>query len=244
MTLCIFFFNSFDIKKVKYLELHSVSFYDLKLLEYIKKSGIPLILGIGGRTKDEIDEKIDFFGDQITILMSGFQSFPSKIEDVNFNKIPTLVKNYPQLRIGYADLSGFNDVNAIVSNDYAYLLGAKVFEKHITTKDGVERVDFQSAVAFDKILEIWRRIKRLSHLLGDGDLSKISKIERLYTNRQKIVVASHDLEKGLILGMEDLHLKMVDNVEGVNQMSVALHKEIVRGIAKDEAITLSDFKID
>ena len=61
-------------RQIKYLELHSVSFNDENLKSQIKDSKIPLILGIGGRTLDEIEDLLNYFNGQVKILMHGFQS--------------------------------------------------------------------------------------------------------------------------------------------------------------------------
>ena len=41
-----------------FLDLHSISFYDNELLSLIKKSKIPLILGIGGRKGSELKKSL------------------------------------------------------------------------------------------------------------------------------------------------------------------------------------------
>ena len=120
--------------KIKYLDIHSVSFYDNVLLDNIKKSGIEIILGVGGRTLDEIVDKVSYFKDKLKVLMVGFQSFPSKLEDVKIGKIAFLKDKFPDLLIGYADHSAFDSIHAISSNEYASVLGATIFEKHITTQ--------------------------------------------------------------------------------------------------------------
>ena len=138
-------------KNIKYLELHSVSFNDTSLKKMIKESNIPLILGAGGRTLKEINSLLLYFGSQVEVLMHGFQSFPSKIENVRLDKIFFLASKFPFLKIGYADHSSFDDNFSVTSNEYAYLLGARVFEKHITLEEGVKRIDYESSVGADKI---------------------------------------------------------------------------------------------
>lgn len=80
---------------IKYIEIHSVSFNDVALHKEIKKTGIDLIIGVGGRTIEEIQEVQSYFGKQLKVLMVGFQSFPSKLEDIKLGKIISLKINLP-----------------------------------------------------------------------------------------------------------------------------------------------------
>lgn len=67
--------------------------------------------------------------------MVGFQAFPSKLEEIKLSRISFLKTKFDSLKIGYADHSEFNSEDAIESNLYARLLGASIFEKHITLKE-------------------------------------------------------------------------------------------------------------
>ena len=106
-------------QSVKFLDIHSVSFNDNNLLHAIKSVQKPIILGIGGRTNTEIENLIAFFEGRISVLMTGFQSFPSKLEDIGLGKISMLKLKYPNMEIGYADHSEFGTKEAVVSNEYA-----------------------------------------------------------------------------------------------------------------------------
>jgi N,N'-diacetyllegionaminate synthase len=196
---------------VKYLDLHSVSFYDEELILAVRKTGIPVILGVGGRTMAEIEEKKDFFGEQLKVLMVGFQSFPSKIEDVKLNRIAFLKAKFPDLMIGYADHSAPSDPFCISSNEFARLLGAVVFEKHISTCEGVERIDSASAVSVEKIGKMISAIRFIEDniLNEDGiELMRIDPIEQVYRERQKKVVANIDLNEGSTIEWDQVSLKM------------------------------------
>ena len=74
----------------KYMEIHSVSFNDQELFKKIKGIDTKVILGVGGRTLDEVSSTIDFFEGQVEALMVGYQSFPSLIEKLNLGKIKLL----------------------------------------------------------------------------------------------------------------------------------------------------------
>jgi N,N'-diacetyllegionaminate synthase len=196
---------------VKYLDIHSVSFYDEELILAVRKTGIPVILGVGGRTLAEIEEKKDFFGEQLKVLMVGFQSFPSKIEDVKLNRIAFLKAKFPELMIGYADHSAPSDPFCISSNEFARLLGAEVFEKHISTCEGVERIDSASAVSVEKIGKMISAIRLIEdNILNEAgiELMRIDPVEQVYRERQKKVVVNIDLNEGATIEWDQVSLKM------------------------------------
>lgn len=202
-----------DIYPIKYIDIHSVSFNDIFLLEEIFKFHQHIILGIGGRTYEEILEKINFFDDKVKVLMVGFQSFPSKLEDINLGKIKQLVNDFPKFLIGYADHSSFDDENAISSNEYARLLGATIFEKHVTLNEGIERVDYNSAISFEKMKRIIEKINFIeSNILVDNKTAyELNEKEIVYRNRQLVCISNKIIEKGNYINKEDICFKMVSD---------------------------------
>ncbi len=229
--------------EVKYLEIHSVSFNDFALHEKIREAKTDLILGVGGRTDDEIRRMQEYFGLQLKMLMFGFQSFPSKLEDLKLGKIAYLRTQFPSLEIGYGDHSSFDHEHAVISNEYAYLLGARAFEKHITIDEGVERVDFSAAVSKDKIGEIIRRLSFLrDHIFpGENKYSEFNEAELRYRNRQLICVAAHDISESATISENDIKLKLIDTTEEIFTIpSEIIGKKAIAKIGFDQPFIKSN----
>ena len=197
MPLNLEAFKLLDTFEIKYLDIHSVSFYDTELLKEIKKSNQEIILGVGGRTLEEIIEKVNYFKSKLKVMMVGFQSFPSQLEDVNIGKITYLKELFSDCHIGYADHSAFDNEHSISSNNYARILGATYFEKHITTAEGIDRVDFSAAVGPDKIEQIIKNINFIEESILTDFISSFSfnEKETTYRNRQLICVAAKIFRK-------------------------------------------------
>jgi N,N'-diacetyllegionaminate synthase len=230
--------------KVKYLDIHSVSFYDTILLEEIKKTELNIILGVGGRKLEEIKEKELFFKEKLKVLMVGFQSFPSKLEKVKIGKIKYLKEFFPRLEIGYADHSSYDNEFAVLSNDYARLLGATFFEKHITIAEGVERVDAASAVGTEKITAVKKRIDFIEKyvLTNEQDSFIFDKTETVYRNRQLRCVVNKDILTDSILQAHDISLKMVDNQEEFySRVEDVIGRKIKVNLSFDQAISKEVF---
>ncbi|QIE60617.1 hypothetical protein G5B37_13905 [Rasiella rasia] len=239
MPLDLGAFKLLEKHTVKYLDIHSVSFYDSKLLAAVKASQIPIILGVGGRTLEEIDDKISYFEGKLEVLMVGFQAFPSKLEDVKIGKIAHLVQKYPAQAIGYADHSAHDDDFNVTSNEYARLLGATFFEKHMTLEQGKERVDYNSAVDAATLKNMIERIRFIeAHVLSTAESSfQFHDTEVVYRNRQLVCVATANLAEGTVLKENDMALKMMDAHEN-NQYRVEalLGKKLVKAVEKDMPI--------
>lgn len=238
---------AFELNKlfdVKHIEIHSVSFKDKKLLSKLDKSTIPLILGIGGRTLDEIDDAVKKYKDRDITLMVGFQSYPSELEDIKLGRIKELVNMYPNCTIGYADHSSYDNEMATTSNEYAYILGARTFEKHIALEEGKERIDFQSAVSSEKILKIKAKLDFLDKLLNinKNDLFEMTEKEVNYRNRQKLPVAQHNLDVGHTIIENDLGLKMLDKENGISDIETLIGKKLKNKIKIDSSFVEKDFQ--
>lgn len=243
MPLDVKAFDLISKFEIKYLEIHSVSFKDTKLLNKLKKTKIPLIFGIGGRTIDEVDYIVKKYTDREIILMVGFQSFPSDLKDIKLERISELKKLYPYCAIGYADHSSYESEMCITSNEYAYILGARVFEKHITFEEGVERIDFQSAVSSEKMETIKRRLDYLESILNidSKEIFNINEKELIYRNRQKIPIAKRTLKAGEIISSDMLELKMINQENVIDSIDEIIGKKILKDMENDSPFTKGDF---
>lgn len=240
MPLNIEAFKLLEFFDIKFLDIHSVSFYDEALLAKVKETLLDIILGVGGRTIEEIKQKKEYFGNSLKVLMVGFQSFPSELEKVKIGKIPFLKNMFPDLNIGYADHSSFNNPFAIKSNEYTRLLGATIFEKHITINEGVERVDYSAAVNSKIIKEIKENLNFIDQFILTNyiDSFSFSKEETTYRERQLKCVASKNITKGEVFTQNHVMLKLTSELENsINTKSLVIGKLASQEIKIDELIT-------
>jgi sialic acid synthase SpsE len=230
---------------IRYIEIHSVSFNDKALHAAIKATGCDLIIGVGGRTMEEIAAMKTEFGTQLKVLMAGFQAFPSDLADIKLGKISYLAQRYPELEIGYADHSAFDNEFAVLANDYAYLLGARIFEKHIAIEEGVERVDYSAAVSKKKIAESIRRLTFLRDhaMLRENDYLSFNAPEQRYRDRQLVCVATRDLKTGETVSASDIALKLADSEsEPVTIIASAVGKTLRKDIPADAPLLKENLK--
>jgi len=195
-----------QIKEIDYIEIHSICFNQYDLLLELKDFSKKLVLGIGGRYQSEIDfiKRISKKKDEDLVLMHGFQSFPTNIFDVNLSKINEYKKIYPCSILGYADHSIFSNDDYLKLNNYAYLLGARWFEKHIVVDKGQNRTDYQSAIASYDFIEMRSSIDELIKILGESEINILNEKELIYRNREKKLVTLSDIKPGETFSLDNV----------------------------------------
>lgn len=195
---------------VDFVEIHSVSFNDESLKGKVREnlSDKKLVFGIGGRVLEEILSLKESFEDDKLLLMHGFQAFPTILEDVRLARLAFLRLIFPDSYLGYADHSSPDVADSVYSSIYAYHLGARFFEKHVTLSSG--RTDAQSGLLPSQLASFVKEIRRFESAIG---LTKeasfeLGEAELVYRNRQKQVVANERIKCGQVIRESDLALKM------------------------------------
>jgi sialic acid synthase SpsE len=151
-----------------------------------------------------------------------------------------LKTKFDSLKIGYADHSEFNSEDAIESNLYARLLGASIFEKHITLKEGdADRVDYISAISQEKVTLIIKKLDRLDDVIDSAkdDFFIMSESEKIYRDRELKVVSSRAIPKNTRLRQDDLCLRMIDKSNGFSIISEVIGQKTVEEINEHTLIT-------
>ena len=140
MPLCLKSIELAIKHEVSFLELHSIQWNDLFLKTKMKNSKIPIIVSVGGRTLNEIEQMTEFFLKNLKILVVGIQNFPTKVNYSQLNMINHLKTKYPNLKIGYADHSN-STTQAMALCSLACNLGVSYLEKHISIKNIGSKID-------------------------------------------------------------------------------------------------------
>lgn len=233
----------------KFVEIHSVCLNDIHLIDSLKNrlnSNTAIVLGVGGSTIDEIKNAINLLKHPNIILMFGFQNYPTKYEDINFRKTRKIMNLFPQFNFGYADHTAWDEPN----NELITLLGAaqgvQYVEKHVTTKYGSERCDWNSAISlkiFDKLAE---KLKLVSACQGDG-LLNLNKGELDYTIVGPMKKAAHlktDINLGDLLTKEIIYFKRTNEKSDLSQINILelVGSKFSKNLKQNHCLMKSDIK--
>ena len=208
-----------------YVELHSVCLNVPKLQECLLANingATPIMIGVGGCTLEEVDSAISVFSDRITVLMFGFQNYPTKYEDVNLKKIRKIQSLYSNKIFGYADHTAWDEPN----NEMITLLvasnGMDYVEKHVTTEYGVKRCDYSAAISIEMLNRLATNLETLDRLKGDGDIG-LNEGEQIYSKygpMKMAAVATRNLAVGDVLVKTDFEFIRTASITKLSQTDV------------------------
>ena len=207
MFATAFDFNSADFLAKLDVPAFKIASGDLKntpLLTYIAQFQKPMVLSTGGGTMEDVNRAFDAVMpiNQQLCLLQCTAGYPAEFDELNLRVITTFRERFPDITIG---LSSHD--NGIAMAVAAYILGARVIEKHFTlnhTWKGTDHAFSLEPIGFRKMV---RDLKRLRVAIGDG-------VKRTYESEVapiikmgKKLVAARDLPEGHTIRREDITIK-------------------------------------
>ena len=221
-TKAVEFATQFDPEMV---EIHSVCLNVPRLQRAVFEnidSKTKVVIGIGGCSLDEINKAVQFFLDREVVLMFGFQNYPTKYEDVNLRKIRKIQSLYTEKKFGYADHTAWDEDNNELITLLVSANGMDFIEKHVTTEYGKERCDYSAAISIEQLNMLYKKIKLLENLYGDGSM-QLNKAEEDYSKygpMKMAAIAKHNLVKGSKLTMGDIHFCRTSQSTDISQIDL------------------------
>ena len=232
------------------VEIHSTCLNDVFMLDELKKGLLPsikVVFGVGGTSIDEIDHAVNYLKHSNTLLMFGFQNYPTLYENVNLNKIRKIMKLFDNFEYGYADHTAWDSVH----NELVTLLGAAsgmtYIEKHVTTHYGKNRVDCPAAISIDMFNSLYKKVKILDRLNGNGALP-MNEGELSYSifgPMKKAAVFKTSVSKGDVLTLEIIKFVRTKEISDMSQIDVvnSIGKKINQNL-ENGAILMNRYLID
>ena len=233
-----FFSTAFDLASADFLEALDVPAYkiasgDLKstpLLKHVARFGKPVIVSTGGAELDDVRRAYDTImpiNTQLAILQCT-AGYPAAFEELDLRVIATYREQFPDAVIGFS--SHDNGISMPVA---AYMLGARIVEKHFTLNRASKGTDHAFSLEPVGMRKLIRDLERTYKAMGDG-VKKIYESEKApIVKMGKSLVVARDLPSGHVLRAEDIVMKSpgggippyeLDNVLGRVTLK-ALHED-------------------
>src|SRR6476661_9515951 len=174
------------------------------LLRHVAAFGKPMILSTGGAELTDVDRAVEAIlalNDQLCILQCT-AAYPADTDDLNLNVITTLRERYPELVIGLSDHQ-----DGIAMALVAYMLGARVMEKHFTLSHTLKGTDHAFSLMPEGMRKLVRDLRRTPAALGDGVKKRYPSEEGPLRKMGKNLVAGRALPAGHVLAADDLTIK-------------------------------------
>lgn len=202
-----------------------------------------VFLSTGGSTAREIAYAIDLLGKKHRpILLHGFQSYPTAIEDSTLERLRWLQKNFGAFaEIGYQDHVDGGDPFAMTLPLLAIAMGAQVIEKHVTLDRAAKGVDYYSSIEPGELAKFITEVRKAETALGPRP-DAFSAAERVYRNTvKKRWVAAGALPAGKILAPSDLVMKRVpDDGRDAAELEQLIGRPLKRALAVEDIVTRAD----
>ena len=237
-----FFATAFDILSADFLaELdmpaYKIASGDLKslpLIEHVARFQKPIIISTGAATLEDVQrvyEAILPINPRLCFLQCT-ASYPAEFEELDLQVIETYRELFPDVTVG---LSGHD--NGIAMAVAAYVLGARVIEKHFTLNRAMKGTDHAFSLEPTGLRKMVRDLRRTRQALGDGQ-KRVHLSERpAYLKMGKKLVAARDLPAGHLLTSEDIALKSPGDGLPPYELEKILGKVLTKALKVDESIT-------
>ncbi len=233
----IFLSTPFDEEAVDFLDevvpafkIASADITNLPFLRYVARKGKPVILSTGAATIEEIRRAvltIESEGNDKIALMHCVLSYPTPHELANLRMIQGLKEAFPHLVVGYSDHT-VPDASMILPVA-AYLVGARIIEKHYTLDKSLPGNDHYHAMDPADLERLVQNLRLVQAALGQKDRKLLECELPARTYARRSLVAKVTIRKGETIREEMLTAKR----PGTGIPPTDLHMVVGRRAARD-----------
>ncbi len=221
-----------DLLKIASFDLGNLSFINL-----ISKKQIPVVISTGGGNLDIVKKSIQILSKnkiEISVLHC-VSEYPTPPERLGLDKIKELKNHFKSCTIGLSD-----HFNGTLSGPLGYMMGARVFEKHVTLNRSWKGTDHAFALEPNGFAKFVRDINRVEIMKKPKPETELGK-EFVFTKLGKSVVAKKNISKGETFKLENLSGLIFNKVYlPVRDSHLILDKKANKDIKKGQQITIND----
>ena len=185
------------------LKVASFDLTDIKLIEYMSKSDLAIILSTGMATMSDIENAVIACKKNTNnfALLQCTSIYPAPSSLSNLKTMKTMQSAFGCL-VGYSDHT-LGDHVAVA----AVAVGAKIIEKHYTLDRSMEGPDHAFAIEPEELRFMVEKIREVENSLGDGIKDGARYEETENHSFRRSLIAGRDIKKGDILSEEDIIIK-------------------------------------
>jgi len=223
---------------VPYIKVASMDLNNYPFLEYIAKTGAPIVLATGMSDMEEIRKAvatIEKTGNRNLCLLHCISIYPPEIKTIKLNNIQGLRQEFSEYPIGFSDHSiGTEMASAAVA------LGAAMIEKHLTLDKSKIGMDNQMATEPEEMARLVQSCWNVQLAMGGTQRVVLEdELEQRKKMRRSIIV-TRDLKAGSILQKEDLDSKRPGTGLPPEKMEELVGKKLTRDVDADTLIFKND----
>ena len=239
----LFFSTPFDFQSVDFLERLGVPLYkiasadctNIPLIKHVVQTGKPVIISTGGATWEDVDRVYDVIDRPKTAFLHCVATYPNQPEEMNLQVIPAMKQRYPELAaVGLSD-----HYNGICMAEAAYILGARVIEKHFTLNHSWKGTDHAMSLEPQGMESLVHNIRRISVAMGKADKIALEVEKSAIEKMGKSIWPSRPIKAGEVFTEENLAIKTP-----AGGLPPYLIEEVIGKIALNDLSTASPVSIE
>ena len=244
----VFFATAFDEPSADFLakldvpvfKIASADLKNIPLLKHVARFGKPMIVSTGGAEMTDVQRAYDAIkpiNPQLCLLQCT-AGYPAEFEELNLNVISTYKKRFRDIIVG---LSSHD--SGIAMAVAAYVLGARVIEKHFTLNRAWKGTDHAFSLEPTGLRKVVRDLRRTHVALGDGQKTVYESEVKPITKMAKSIVAARDLQAGHIIRPSDIAFKSPGGGLAPYEFEKVIGRVIQTPIQVDENITYEALEV-
>jgi N,N'-diacetyllegionaminate synthase len=190
-------------------KVHSTDMENPEFIRAVAETGKPVLFATGGVPEEAVREALEIVGSAPVILLHGFQTFPTPVEEIRFRDLATWKERY-RVPVGFLDHTDGGSAFALVAPALAAAWGANLVEKHFTLDRSEKGYDYQSSLSpedFYRMVELLRQAERAA---GDAPASESEGAQRYHRTMARSIVAGALIKRGDVFTREMLAYKRTD----------------------------------
>lgn len=222
-----------------------VSSFDIGNVSFLSKAacaGFPLIVSTGGATTKQIDASVEIITNSTEnlALLHCVSEYPTPFDRLGLESILELRQRFPELCVGLSD-----HFNGTLSGPVGYMLGARVFEKHVTLNRAWKGTDHAFALEPGGFERFQRDIRRIKPMMRCKALEELG-AEPVFKKLGKSLVASRDLREGQEITIKDLSGRIFGDSAGipVRDSSSVLGSRLLRDVKRLDKLLWTDISTE
>ncbi len=239
-----FFATAFDFPSADFLAeldipVFKVASGDLRntpLLKHIARFGKPMVVSTGAATFEDVRRAYDVvmpLNEQLCFLQCT-TSYPTDFAELDLRVISSYREAFPELVMG---LSAHD--NGIAMAIAAYVLGARVVEKHFTLNRAMKGTDHAYSLEPVGMRKLVRDLRRVRQALGSGEKKVYASEQDALLKMGKKLVAARDLPAGHGLTPGDIAIRSPGDGLPPFELDRVVGRVLKVSVREDDALTLA-----
>ena len=239
-----FFATPFDYPSLEGLEKLNLPFYKVAsadivhtpFLTKISETNKNVILSTGHSNYDDINRALNCFKKNSLAILHCTAAYPAPIEAMNLRCISELKSKFPSNIIGLSDHE-----NGIDAASVAYMLGARVFEKHFTLNRSQKGTDHKFSLEPIGLQKLIRNLRRIPKILGASDKKPLEIEKQPISKMRKSIVYKDSFDAGEFLDKDCFEFRCPGDGLPPYLLESLCNKSLKRKVDKFQFVSYEDF---